>query len=214
MRTFASVAVLGMMLAGTALAQSSAGDTQRSGEIAPRGSSALERGQSEIQKVMPGASGSERATGGSSMSDQQAATGSSSGSSTTMGTSGTSGSTGVTGSASDNGTAARMGGSSGYGMDQDSQSQNQAQAGDWGKNPNIVRQVQTQLKDDGYDVGAVDGIYGPKTRQALQSFQRDKGQPVTGQIDQNLLAEMDIDTGSQTATVPGSRMQQPSGQSR
>lgn len=46
-----------------------------------------------------------------------------------------------------------------------------------------VRAVQQALKDRGYDPGDIDGAMGPKTRAALQDFQRKEGLKVTGRID-------------------------------
>jgi peptidoglycan hydrolase-like protein with peptidoglycan-binding domain len=46
-----------------------------------------------------------------------------------------------------------------------------------------VRAVQQALKDKGYDPGDVDGAMGPKTRAALQDFQRKEGLNVTGRVD-------------------------------
>ena len=43
-----------------------------------------------------------------------------------------------------------------------------------------VRQIQTRLKAAGYYTGAVDGIYGTKTRDAVKAFQRDCGLTVDG----------------------------------
>ena len=38
-----------------------------------------------------------------------------------------------------------------------------------------VRLAQSHLRDRGFDVGAVDGIYGKKTRDAVKEFQRSVG---------------------------------------
>ena len=37
-----------------------------------------------------------------------------------------------------------------------------------------VRQAQQRLVDKGYDAGVVDGIWGPRTANALRQFQRDQ----------------------------------------
>jgi peptidoglycan hydrolase-like protein with peptidoglycan-binding domain len=55
-----------------------------------------------------------------------------------------------------------------------------------------VKQVQEKLSEQGYDVGPVDGIFGPKTQQALRKFQEDKGVQPTGQIDQQTMAALGI----------------------
>ena len=43
-----------------------------------------------------------------------------------------------------------------------------------------VRQIQTKLKNAGYYTGAVDGIFGSRTREAVRAFQRDCGLTVDG----------------------------------
>lgn len=55
-----------------------------------------------------------------------------------------------------------------------------------------VKQVQEKLSQQGYEVGPVDGIFGPKTQQALRKFQEDKGVQPTGQIDQQTMAALGI----------------------
>ena len=49
-----------------------------------------------------------------------------------------------------------------------------------GGDPDAVSGIQTALSDAGYDVGAVDGRLGGRTRAAIRAFQRDHGLPVTG----------------------------------
>ncbi len=43
-----------------------------------------------------------------------------------------------------------------------------------------IEAVQRRLVELGYDSGAVDGHFGPRTSAALQAFQRDRGLPATG----------------------------------
>ncbi len=50
----------------------------------------------------------------------------------------------------------------------------------YGSRGEEVRQIQTKLKDAGYYTGAVDGIFGAKTRDAVKAFQRDCGLTVDG----------------------------------
>lgn len=47
----------------------------------------------------------------------------------------------------------------------------------------VLRQAQQRLGQLGYDPGTADGIYGPRTRQALEAFQRDRNLPVSGGLD-------------------------------
>lgn len=52
----------------------------------------------------------------------------------------------------------------------------------------MVRRAQAALNAKGYDSGPVDGIVGRQTRGAIRQFQADAGLPVTGTLDQTLLA--------------------------
>ena len=47
-----------------------------------------------------------------------------------------------------------------------------------------LQQAQQQLSRLGYDAGEADGVYGPRTRQALEAFQHMQGLPVTGILDE------------------------------
>jgi len=55
-----------------------------------------------------------------------------------------------------------------------------------------IYQVQKKLKDLGYDPGRPDGIYGKKTKLAVKHFQRDNGLPVTGKLDEQTKANLNI----------------------
>jgi peptidoglycan hydrolase-like protein with peptidoglycan-binding domain len=61
-----------------------------------------------------------------------------------------------------------------------------------------VRQVQQHLKDKGVDVGAVDGVMGPKTRAALKSFQQQQGLTASGDIDASTLTALGVQGGGST----------------
>jgi hypothetical protein len=50
--------------------------------------------------------------------------------------------------------------------------------------------TQEVLLDLGYDIGEMDGVIGPKTRGAIQDFQRQQGLPVSGQPSQSLVTQM------------------------
>jgi hypothetical protein len=55
-----------------------------------------------------------------------------------------------------------------------------------------LQQAQQQLGRLGYDAGAADGVYGPRTRQALEAFQRAQGLPTTGVLDEATRQALDI----------------------
>lgn len=66
-----------------------------------------------------------------------------------------------------------------------------------------VRAVQEALKDKGFDPGDIDGAMGPKTRAALQDFQRKEGLNVTGHIDAATREKLGV--GSATTARAGGR---------
>ena len=64
-----------------------------------------------------------------------------------------------------------------------------------GDTPANVRAVQTVLKKWGYYNGAVDGIFGPKTRAAVQYFQRKNGLTPDGIVGSKTEAAMGLNLG-------------------
>src|SRR5437667_10954280 len=56
----------------------------------------------------------------------------------------------------------------------------------------VIVDVQSQLQQDGYYDGAVDGVLGTMTREAIAAFQADNGLAVTSVIDQPTLATLGI----------------------
>ena len=52
-----------------------------------------------------------------------------------------------------------------------------------------VQRAQKRLAELGYEPGPADGVYGPKTRQAIQQYQESIGVPATGRVDEILLAQ-------------------------
>lgn len=56
----------------------------------------------------------------------------------------------------------------------------------------VIINVQTQLRNDGYYGGPVDGVLGPQTRQAIAAFQADHGLAVTSSVDQPTLATLGL----------------------
>jgi hypothetical protein len=51
----------------------------------------------------------------------------------------------------------------------------------------VSQAVQSALARRGYYRGAIDGVLGPETRNAIRAFQAQRGLAVTGQIDNNLI---------------------------
>lgn len=64
-----------------------------------------------------------------------------------------------------------------------------------------IREVQTKLNEKGFHVGTIDGIMGPKTVQALKSFQSKNKEPVTGKIDHRTLAALGVATPGRAGTA-------------
>jgi len=56
----------------------------------------------------------------------------------------------------------------------------------------VILDVQSQLQRDGYYDGAIDGLLGPMTREAIAAFQADNGLAVTSVIDEPTLAALGI----------------------
>lgn len=56
----------------------------------------------------------------------------------------------------------------------------------------VIVNVQTQLRNDGYYAGAIDGVLGPQTRRAIAAFQADHGLAVTSAVDEPTLATLGL----------------------
>src|SRR4030095_14899336 len=59
-----------------------------------------------------------------------------------------------------------------------------------------VRQIQQALSDRGYNPGPVDGVMGPKTRQAMHNFRQAQGLTGGDSMDSATLSALGVDTGS------------------
>ncbi len=59
-----------------------------------------------------------------------------------------------------------------------------------GAQSSMVRDTQIGLNRLGYDAGPADGVMGPRTRQAINTFQANNGLPVDGRPSQSLLDEI------------------------
>jgi hypothetical protein len=62
---------------------------------------------------------------------------------------------------------------------------------------NRVKTAQTLLARLGYDPGPADGLLGSKTQAAVGAYQKDKGEPATGKISEDLLAKLNTDVVAQ-----------------
>jgi peptidoglycan hydrolase-like protein with peptidoglycan-binding domain len=59
-----------------------------------------------------------------------------------------------------------------------------------------VKQAQQALNDKGFNVGTPDGIAGPKTQAAVRKFQQQQNIGASGQLDQQTLAALGIQTSA------------------
>ena len=58
--------------------------------------------------------------------------------------------------------------------------------------PDLVRQVQQRLNEEGFDVGEVNGEWSDETSTAAQNFQTERGMTATGNLNVALLQELGI----------------------
>ena len=72
-----------------------------------------------------------------------------------------------------------------------------------GSTGSVVTQIQTRLKNWGYYTGAVDGIYGSKTEEAVRSFQRKNGLTADGMAGPKTLSALGISGGSASDSNSG-----------
>jgi peptidoglycan hydrolase-like protein with peptidoglycan-binding domain len=64
--------------------------------------------------------------------------------------------------------------------------------------PKLLIPIQHQLTARGFEIGGIDGILGPRTREAIKSYQSQHGLPVDGRVSAALLRHM---TGRATAAA-------------
>lgn len=55
-----------------------------------------------------------------------------------------------------------------------------------------IRRVQEALKSEGHDPGAIDGVMGPKTKEALRAFQKQENLQQTGRLDQETMSKLGV----------------------
>jgi peptidoglycan hydrolase-like protein with peptidoglycan-binding domain len=69
----------------------------------------------------------------------------------------------------------------------------------------VLQQVQGALKALGFYSGAVDGLAGPATRAAIESYQRKVGLGISGNVDGALLRQLGLDSRAPAIPKPTSR---------
>ena len=73
-----------------------------------------------------------------------------------------------------------------------------------GNTGSTVKTIQRKLKNWGYYKGAVDGIFGPKTKEAVKYFQRKNGLKVDGIVGNKTLAALGISSAGDNQSSSGS----------
>ena len=69
-----------------------------------------------------------------------------------------------------------------------------------GSSGSTVKTIQQKLKNWGYYKGAVDGVFGSKTKEAVKYFQRKNGLTVDGIVGNKTLKALRISTGSSSSS--------------
>ena len=70
-----------------------------------------------------------------------------------------------------------------------------------GSTGDVVKQIQTRLRNWGYYSGSVDGIYGSKTVEAVKYFQRKNGLTVDGIVGKQTLTALGISVASSSTAA-------------
>src|SRR5262245_21434424 len=68
-----------------------------------------------------------------------------------------------------------------------------------------VRQVQTALKNRGFDAGPIDGVMGAKTMTAIRNFQSSQGMTASGMMDGPTLTALQIQIEPATGSTSSSQ---------
>jgi peptidoglycan hydrolase-like protein with peptidoglycan-binding domain len=68
----------------------------------------------------------------------------------------------------------------------------------------LVRKVQNALREQGIDPGPIDGIWGPRTHQALTEFQDKQGLQGNGQLNAPTLSALGIGSQGESASTGAS----------
>ncbi len=69
----------------------------------------------------------------------------------------------------------------------------------------LVRAIQRELDQAGYDPGPVDGVMGSRTREAIRAYQRAHAMPVTGEASPQLLAALGVPGRATARAEPAAR---------
>lgn len=71
-----------------------------------------------------------------------------------------------------------------------------------------VRQIQLKLNKAGFNAQNVDGVWGPDTAHAVRSFQKTKGLPGNGELNQQTLAALGVDINNQSQAQNANQSQE------
>ena len=71
--------------------------------------------------------------------------------------------------------------------------------------PDMIRNVQQTLQQNGSYHGPVDGVWGPSTQAAVRGYQQQHNLNATGQLDQDTLAAMNLAGGNNASQPPNQR---------
>lgn len=71
--------------------------------------------------------------------------------------------------------------------------------------PEDVKAVQSALQEKGYNPGPIDGMMGPRTREALKKFQTAAGLETTGTLNQATAEKLGVEIGPKGSADAGKR---------
>jgi hypothetical protein len=71
--------------------------------------------------------------------------------------------------------------------------------------PDMIRNVQQALQQDGTYRGSVDGVWGPGTQAAVRTYQQQHNMNATGQLNRDTLAAMNLGAAPDNAQQPDSQ---------
>jgi len=74
-----------------------------------------------------------------------------------------------------------------------------------------IKSLQEALKNQGFNPGPIDGVMGPQTRQALQSFQRSKNITASGELNAETAQQLGVQPSGTMGTDLGTERDRSSG---